>query len=168
MFLDATKFCLHLDLLTTIFLISLASRVISPEGRMCHEIRCRYVLFDSPGQSDVLNFDSYMIKRLMGSSVDMSVCELELAITDHFSDWHLVNSLIKSLVCHMVWKHVLAKMSSFSVNASVSIQVLQPYSNIEMHVALKRWKFSLGFGDLSIDLILAYANLHIVFRRANV
>ena len=50
-------------------------------------------------------------------------------------------------------------MSSSSVNAFVSIHFSQPYKNIETHVGLKRriLRFSLGFGDLSIDLSLAIA-----------
>ena len=49
-------------------------------------------------------------------------------------------------------------MSRLSINASVSIQILQPQSNIEIHVSLNRRhsEFNLAFGDLIIDLILAY------------
>ena len=45
------------------------------------------------------------------------------------------------------------------VNHSVSIYVSQPYNNIETQTALKRrtLRFSIGFGDLSIDLSLANA-----------
>ena len=50
-------------------------------------------------------------------------------------------------------------MSSFSFDVSVSIQVSQPYSNIEIHAALNKriLKLSLIFGDLNIDLSLAKA-----------
>ena len=50
-------------------------------------------------------------------------------------------------------------MSSFSFDVSVSIQVLQPYSNIEMHAALNKriLKLSLIFADLNIYLGLAKA-----------
>ena len=50
-------------------------------------------------------------------------------------------------------------MSSFSIKVSVSIKVSQPYSNIEIHAGLNKriLKLSLTFGDLNIDLSLAYA-----------
>ena len=43
-------------------------------------------------------------------------------------------------------------VQSFSVTASVSIQVSQPYINIEMHAAYNSWicGFSFGFRDLSL------------------
>ena len=56
-------------------------------------------------------------------------------------------------------QHVLAQMSSFLINASVSIQVSQPYSNSEIHVTLNRriLRLSLTLGDLNIDISLANA-----------
>ena len=48
-------------------------------------------------------------------------------------------------------------MSSFSMNAAVSIQILQPYSNIWMSATLWILKFSLFFGDFNINLTLANA-----------
>ena len=45
-------------------------------------------------------------------------------------------------------------MFSFSINASASIQVSQPYITIEIRATLNRrlLKLSLCFGDFSIDL----------------
>ena len=59
----------------------------------------------------------------------------------------------------MMRQHVLAKISSLSINASVSIHDSQPYSSIEIHASLNRWivKLSLGFGDFSIDFSFANA-----------
>ena len=89
--------------------------------------------------------------------------------------WFLTWSL-DCLIPSMIRLHVLARMSSFSINVSVSIQVLQPYRNIEMHAALNKriLNLSLTFGVLNIELSLANAahaspiRTNITFCRSNV
>ena len=58
------------------------------------------------------------------------------------------------------------------MNAPVSIHVLQPYSNFEMHTALNReiLKLRLTFGENNIDLNLANVadpNFNIALCRSN-
>ena len=98
------------------------------------------------------------------------ICELELALTDHFSVWPLFNSYIKSLVCHMVSRFSDTQHNPAScpyigarstVNISVIMWVSRPYSDIEMHTALnsRSLKFNFGFDDLSIGLSLPNAEI---------
>ena len=64
-----------------------------------------------------------------------------------------------SLDCIMI--DFLPKMSSFSINASVSIQVPQPYINIGIHFALNRriLKLSLIFSGLILIANAGHASL---------
>ena len=87
------------------------------------------------------------VDGLVGRHAKTVICELELPLAKHFADCHLVNSSIKFLVCCMVSRLFdtqnnpllcLAKMSSFLVNASVSVHVSQPHNNVETHAALIR------------------------------
>ena len=89
-------------------------------------------------------------------------CELEMPLANHLADRHLVNSLIKSLVCYMVsrlFDTMRNPVASFSVNASVSIHVSQLYNKTHADLKKRILRFSFGFGDLSIDLNLANAAL---------
>ena len=54
----------------------------------------------------------------------------------------------------MMHYHGLANMSSFSINASVSIPNSETYSNIKINAALNSriLNLSFGFNDLIIDL----------------
>ena len=99
--------------------------------------------------------------------MDTLTCELKFALANRLAEWFLASYLVQALVCHvvfglfntcMIWWHVLAYMYSLLINVSVSIQVSQPHSNIEMYAALnKRILLSLTIGDLNIDLSLANA-----------
>ena len=147
-----------------IFLISTASRYCSPDYRMCDEIQLRYVVLSTPGRRDDLILDSKMKNRLLGSSFGMRLhWPVNLSWRSRSSgtrgaftvSWYRLWFITWSLDCFIhsiIRKHVLAKMSSFSFNVSVSIKVSQRYSNIEMHAASNKpiLKLSLSFGYLNI------------------
>ena len=106
-----------------------------------------------------------MTKRLKGSSVELRIqwpvnlswrSRIVLRRDAWPVRWYRLSFFTWSrdcLISRII--HVLAKMSSLSINASVSILVSQPYSNIEIHDALNRWvlKSNSTFGDLTLIVL---------------